>query len=127
MPTWIKFKLIDHSFYDPRTGAVLDSIEGRRNRPGIDPFEGMPRVYPDVDPAKILNWKEGNGELLLKLDMDQAEVDALMGSEEIKKYKASPKVEKEYKANKDFAPVIVPDEIADPVVEPESGVTEKEG
>lgn len=121
MPTWIKFKVIGHSFYDPRTGEVLDSVDGRRNRPGIDPFEGMPKVYPAVDPTKILNRKEKDGYLYLKLDMDLAEANALVGSEEIKKYKVSPKVEKEYKANKEFQGEIIPDEIMEPV---ESGVTQ---
>ena len=123
MPTWVKFKLIERPYYDPRTGEILDSIEGRRNRPSIDPFEGGGKVYPDIDPTKILKRKEKAGEWLLKLDMDPAEVNALIGSKEIKKYKLSPKVEKEYKA-KDFAPEIMPDEVADPVTEPVSGVTE---
>lgn len=124
MPTWVKFKLIERPYYDPRTGEILASIEGRRNRPNIDPFSGGGKVYPNIDPSKILKRKETDGELLLKLDMDQSEIDAMMGSDKIKIYKASPKVGKEYKANKGFVPEVVPDEIAEPVVEPVSGVTE---
>ena len=121
MPTWVRLELIARPFYDPRTGEILTSIEGRKNRPNIDPFDGGGKVYPDIDPAKILKRKEQGCELLLKLDMEPAEANALISEEKIKTYKATPKILKEYNANKDFKGEIVPDEIAEPI---ESGVTE---
>lgn len=123
MPIWIKFRLINLPYYDPRTGNILESIEGRQNRTGIDPIAGGGKVYPDIDPALILKRKEKAGELLLKLDITPEEAAAMIGDENLKKYKASPKVTKEYKDKKDFKGEIVPDEIADPVVVVESGVT----
>jgi len=121
MPVRIKVKLIKRPFYDPRTGEILTSIEGRKNRPNIDPFDGGGKVYIDVDPTKILKWEEQGDELILTLDMEPAEANALIAEEKIKTYKATPKILKEYNANKDFKGEIVPDEIAEPI---ESGVTE---
>jgi len=42
---WIKVELIDRGYVDPRTGKKV-SIEGRRNRPKIDPFAHLGMEYP---------------------------------------------------------------------------------
>lgn len=72
MPTWIKLQTKERPFYDPRTGKVVD-IAGRRNRPGIDPFCGGGKVYPE-EALKLrrLDWRErGTDWMLLVEDGEQ--------------------------------------------------------
>lgn len=69
MPTWIKLKTKERPFYDPRTGKVLSSIEGRRNRPGIDPFEGGGKDYPEEAlRLKRLSWQERGTDWMLLVE-----------------------------------------------------------
>jgi len=67
MPQWIKFKLAKRPFYDPRTGVILPDIEGRKNRPRVDPFEGGGKVYPEIH-GKVLEQHEIVDTLLVQMD-----------------------------------------------------------
>ena len=73
MDQWILFELVEKGYYDPRTGKKLDSIEGRRNRPDIDPFKHLGIIYPkiaqDKHKHKHIEWHEKRPKLLLKLDI----------------------------------------------------------
>ena len=133
MPTWIKFRLIERPYYDPRTGEIPDSIEGRRNRPGIDPFSGGGKVYPEIvnQKDKILEWHEKDGVLLLKLDILELEAEEIKTRDEALKYQASPKIERDYN-HKDFKAERLTDEEAEimkedifgiKLIEIDSGVT----
>lgn len=77
MSQWILFELVDKGYYDPRTGKKLDSIEGRRNRPNIDPFKHLGIVYPEIaqdkHKDKHIEWHEKRPKLLLKLDITDTE------------------------------------------------------
>ena len=123
MPQWIKFQLIERPYYD-RNGNILSSIEGRRNRKGIDEFTGGGKVYPDIidQKAKIKAWHEKDGILLLQVDILESEAIAIKVKDETKKYKASPKIEKEYNANKDFKALILTDQEADDLKEKFFGI-----
>jgi len=112
MPQWIKFQLIERPYYD-RDGNILTSIDGRRNRKGIDEFTGGGKVYPDIERSKIKEWHEKDGILLLQVDILETEAIAVTSKDETKKYKASPKIEKEYNANKEFKALILTDQEAD--------------
>jgi len=111
MSQWIKFDLIKKPFWD-RDGNILDSIEGRRNRKGIDEFTGGGRVYPDIDRTKVEEWHQKDDVLLVKIDITEVEATIITTKNEVKKYKASPKKEKEYNANKEFKALILTDQEA---------------
>ena len=97
MPTWIKLKLIERPYYDPRDGKVLTNIEGRRNRPKVDPFEGGGKVYPEEAlKLKRLSWQERGTTLMLLVDEPQGKVNALKAMKGKATYRASPKVTREY-------------------------------
>jgi len=113
MPQWIKFSLIKKPYYDPRTGNIWESINGLRNRPNIDPFDGGGKVYPDIARDKVKAWHQKDGILLLQVDILESETSAIVLKDEVKKYKASPKIEKEYNANKEFKALILTDQEAD--------------
>jgi len=107
MPQWIKFKLKERPFYDPRTGVILPDIEGRKNRPRVDPFEGGGKVYPDLSSVSIHSWHERGKTLMLLVD-DPAAVIPMKGKGF---YKASPKVTREYDLS-EHAPVARTDDEA---------------
>jgi len=86
MPQWIKFKLVKRPFYDPRTGVILPDIEGRKNRPRIDPFEGGGKIYPEIH-GKILDRYEIGGTLLVQMD-DGSPWGVVDKKEEVVAYKA---------------------------------------
>ena len=62
---WIKYKLIRRPWVDGE-GKVLESIEGRQNRPGIDEFSGGGYDYPS-ELGKIDRF-EHKGNLMLLVD-----------------------------------------------------------
>ncbi len=97
MPTWIKLKTKERPFYDPRTGKVLSSIEGRRNQPQVDPFCGGGKVYPEEAlKLKRLSWQERGTTLMLLVDEDQNKVDSIKAMSGEATYQASPKEVREY-------------------------------
>ena len=112
MSQWIKFDLIKKPFWD-RDGNILASIEGRRNRKGIDEFTGGGRLYPDIDRSKVKEWHQKDDVLLVKIDITEVEATIITTKNEVKKYKASPKIEKEYNANKEFKALILTDQEAE--------------
>ena len=129
---WIKFKLIIPPFYDPRTGDILSSVEGRKNRPGIDPFNRKGRIWPDIinQKDKIIELHEKGDTLLIKIDIPEAEAKGHETKDEKLKYKASPKIEKEYNY-KDFKAKVITDQEAEDlkinffgIKKLESGVTQ---
>lgn len=93
--TWIKFTLIELPYYDPRTGEALASIEGRRNRPDKDPFEGGGKVYPPLpENIKVLSRQErGTTLMLLVGDEDAEDLKAMTGKAT---YQATPMELREY-------------------------------
>ena len=68
MATWIKFKLIARPYYDPRNGQVLASINGRYNRPKVDPFVGGGYVHPDLKGYGVLKTYQKDGVLYVLVD-----------------------------------------------------------
>ena len=89
MPQWIKFKLIKKPFWDGSC-QILASIEGRRNRKGIDEFTGGGKVYPDLSKVLVLEQYQKGTNLLVLVDGEQADIDALLKQEAVT-FKASPK------------------------------------
>lgn len=87
---WIKFNLIERPYYDPRTGCVLGSIAGRKNRFRGDPFAGGGKVYPDLSRVMVLERHEKGGMLLVLVDGDQKEIDKLKKTTSVI-YNASPR------------------------------------
>ena len=108
---WIKFELIERPTYD-KNGNLL-------NRPlytdryGLKEIYGGGKVYPDIPSDKIKERHEKDGFWLLQVDILESEAVAITSKDEIKKYKASPKIEKEYNANKDFKALILTDQEAE--------------
>lgn len=90
MPTWIKFKLIEKPYFDPRTGKVLSSIAGLKNNPTVDPVKGGGKVYPDFSKVRVLERHEKGTNLLVLVDGEQADIDALLKQEAVT-FQASPK------------------------------------
>ena len=80
---WIKFDLIKKPFWD-RDGNILTSIEGRRNRKGIDEFTGGGRVYPDIDRTKVEEWHQKDDVLLVKIDITEVEATTITTKKEFK-------------------------------------------
>jgi len=95
---WIKINLIERPFYDA-TGNILKSIEGRENRSGTDEFTGGGKVYPELGDLDILAWQEGNSNLMLLVEGEQTEIDALTTKVEKLSFQAYPKEARRY----DFA------------------------
>lgn len=108
----MKFRLVKRPFWD-RHGDILESIEGRRNRLGIDEFTGGGKVYPEIinQKDKILEWHEKDGILLLKVDISESEAEDIKTKDKAMKYNASPKVIKDYN-HKDFKAERLTDEEA---------------
>jgi len=108
---WIKFNLVERPYYD-KNGNLL-------NRPlysdryGLKEIYGGGKVYPDIPSYKIKERHEKNGIWLLKVDVLESEATTITLKDEVKKYKASPKIEKEYNANKEFKALILTDQEAD--------------
>lgn len=111
MPIWMKYTLIERPYYDPRSGEILESIEGRYNKPGIDPFVGGGKVYPDAIKLKCVYWREQGNNLLILLDEPQSKIDEIKSSAGEKEYAASPKVKRKYKLE-DFNPIQLTNEEA---------------
>jgi len=111
MPQWIKFNLIKKPFWDG-DGNILTSIEGRRNRKGIDEFTGGGRLYPDLDRSKVKEWHQKDDVLLVLVDITEGDAVALETKDKKLKYKASPKIEKEYNY-KDFKAKILTEQEAE--------------
>lgn len=65
--TYIQFTLGERP-YTNRNGEVLQSIEGRLNRKGVDEFFGGGKFYPDYTKAKIKEWHEKGITFLLVVD-----------------------------------------------------------
>lgn len=66
--TWMKIKLTERPYYDPRTGKPLKSIEGRRNRNNAEPFAGGGKDgYPAIK-NPIEAYEKGTT-LLIKADV----------------------------------------------------------
>jgi len=129
--TWLKFKLLQRPYYD-RQGNILERIEDRRNRKGIDEFSGGGKVYPSIvtQNAKILEWHEQGDMLLLKVDMPALEAKAETLVDKELAFQASPKVTQKYRTT-DFQATILPDleaenlkETVFGIINPVSGVTE---
>jgi hypothetical protein len=90
---WLKLKTIERPYFDPRTGKVLSSIEGRRNRPKVDPFTGGGKVYPpEVLKANVKAWQEKGTTLMVLVD-DTSKITAAKGTAT---YQASPKEVRDY-------------------------------
>lgn len=68
MAEWIEMQTKHRGYRDPRTGKMLESIEGRRNRPGIDEFESLGHEYPDLSGVTIRSWWERGETLLLLIE-----------------------------------------------------------
>ena len=117
---WIEFYLIAKPFWD-RDGNILASIEGRRNRKGIDEFTGGGRLYPDLDRGKVEEWHQKDDVLLVKIDIPEAEAMEHETKDKKLKYKASPKKEKEYNY-KDFKAKVLNDNQAKSLKEDFFGV-----
>jgi len=131
MPTWVKFKLIERPYYDKNGDILTRSLY--TDRYGLAEIYGGGKVYPDIiESGKVKEWHEKDGVLLLQVDILESEATTITLKDEIKKYKASPKIEKEYNANKDFKALILTDQEAEDLkinffgikpLSPDSGVT----
>ena len=88
MAKWIEFETTDLGYYDPRTGRDLSSITGRENRPGLDPFEHLGIVYPDIaqesSKPKRLEWYEKGRRLLIKVSISEVEANDIIASGKFK-------------------------------------------
>jgi hypothetical protein len=90
--TYIQFTLKERPYVDQH-GRVLQSIEGRQNRPGVDEFSGGGKVnYPDTGGVKIKGWHEKGKDLLLKVEGSAPDLEKLgkvLTKEEAKTIKAA--------------------------------------
>ena len=129
MGQWVKFKLIERPYYT-KDGTLLDRPL-YTDRYGIAELYGGGKVYPESANHwdKIIEWCEKDGVLLLKLDIPESEAEEIKTKDKALKYKASPKVMKDYN-HKDFKPEILTDGEAQTmkedvfgIIEVESGVT----
>lgn len=107
MAHWIKFKLVQRPYYDPRTGEELASIEGLGNRPNIDPFAGGGAVYPDLTEYRVLERRENENELIVLIDDPDDKIDRLLSKTDALSFAATPKHSRAYTFS-DFKPVKVP-------------------
>ena len=110
---WLKFKLLERPYWE-KDGNVLVSIDGMKNRKGVDEFTGGGKVYPEIL-FKILDRREENGFWYVLVDAKQADIDAFIAKDEAKTFQASPNKQRIYHT-KDFAAEVV-------TIEVESGVT----
>ena len=77
---WIWFKLKDRPFRTPE-GKPLSSVEGRRNKRGVDEFLGGGKIdYPDIHIGKIQERHEKDTDLLIKADLTSDEQKLLKGT-----------------------------------------------
>lgn len=69
MADWYRFNLTEKLYRDPRAGRIVDP-KGRRNRPGVDPFEGGGHEgYPDDLPkGAVRSWQQRDTNLLILVD-----------------------------------------------------------
>lgn len=101
MLKWFEFHLIERPYSDGQ-GNILASIEGRRNRPGIDEFSGGGKIYPEL-PGKVVQRFEFDDTLFVLLDIDTSAINNLMNKNQKLWFQASPKIKQEYNF-KDFNP-----------------------
>lgn len=100
MPKWIMFKLIERPCYD-QDGNILQSIEGRRNRKGIDEINGGGKVYPNLKSVKVLERYEKDGNLMVLADGDTTELE----QQGAVTFQASPKIM--FRESAGFQPQVV--------------------
>ena len=116
---WIKFNLVERPYYD-KNGNLL-------NRPlysdryGLKEIYGGGKVYPDIPNDKIIERYDKDGIWLTLLNITEAEAKEHETKDEKRKYKASPKIEKEYNY-KDFKPKVLNDNQAKSLKEDFFGV-----
>lgn len=103
---WLSFDLIERPYFD-RNGNILESVAGRKNRPGIDEFEGGGHVYPGLGGLRILDWRQKGKRLMLLVDATPGEIDALLARTDALEFQASPKKRQPYGFS-DFRPGKVP-------------------
>ena len=101
MPQWIKLKLIERPYYD-KNGNLIDRPL-KTDSSGLAEIYGGGKVYPDIanQKDKILEWHEKGADLLLQIEITDAEAAELETRDEALKYQASPKVVISYN-HKDF-------------------------
>ena len=77
---YIEIERVDLGYYDPDTGRDLASIEGRKNRPGIDAFSHKGYDYPSlIKSNKCKNRIPiGGGKILAEIDITGIEADAFI-------------------------------------------------
>ena len=112
MPQWIKFKLIEKPYFDKNSDLLGRPLY--TDRYGLAEIYGGGKVYPEIieQKDKIKEWHEKDGILLIKIDIPEAEAKGLETKDKKLKYKASPKVEKEYNY-KDFKAKVLTDQEAE--------------
>lgn len=94
---WLKFTLIEKPFYDPRTGEVLDSIEGRRNRKNVDPFEGGGVVFPEIPRGlQVKEWFVNRPHFMVLVEGQTKDVSSVLSESKEMYFRASPKVITKY-------------------------------
>jgi len=65
--TSLRFTLPSRPYVD-QNGQILQGIEGRYNRKGIDEINGGGKDYPDYKGVMIKKWYEKDHDLLLVVD-----------------------------------------------------------
>ncbi len=120
---WIKVPIIRRPFFDPRTGKVVN-IEGRRNRPKVDPFQGGGRMVPE----HVLSMKKdmmilGRDVAMVLTSETQAEIDKVKAMSGKVSYQAGPKEVREY-ALAEHAPQELDDTAALRALKEETGLPE---
>ena len=81
MKQWIKFTKEDQGYFDPRNENNISNISGLRNRPNVDPFTHSGTNYPiicNTEPEIIINWQEGETNLMLLFDEDEAKINTIV-------------------------------------------------
>jgi hypothetical protein len=65
--TYIQFTLPSRAYHD-QNGRVLESVEGRKNKKGVDEFSGGGRDYPNMNGSVIKEWHEKGKDFLLAVE-----------------------------------------------------------
>lgn len=77
--TWIYFILQERPYYD-RNNKPLASIEGMKNRPGIDEFHGGGLYYPDISKVTVTKEHEKGTAYLILVDGPIGDLDVQSGA-----------------------------------------------
>ena len=88
---WVRFSLFKTPHYDPRTGEILRDITGRKNT-HRDPFVSGHWIYPDLSGLTVIERRERNGVLLIKLAITRTELDKLVTRDDQREIVATFKV-----------------------------------